>query len=1419
MLKESKKRKLKVAMSVFLIFSIVFQSVPVKANAFDLQGFINKIMKKINMPDELKLEDNGDLFLGKWRLAKCVSKKDINGDGVKECTNPFNGMTLGEDKIKTETSDHRPLLVRTKLPEICQLKIPLGEGEETMSKEERLALMRACYGLRRIQRAAANEAYFARQIFNRTDPLSDCFFVKNCRTSCKLRFGEINYTIGWRDLAKMFLPAGWVLFIGKIINIARKVNTVYNVFNEIKNTARSGIKLLNDFLKETSYLATFYRSIQRIVKLVGNDGMSGFSKMFDDYSKNLLAYSQAKNESIGLTKKTMAESAKLIDLLEKIKGVKSITEKDSTEKEKLDAIIYPYLGKLMSLKDYLADISYRNSKIKSVPTGNKTTAYNVSCRAAKYCNLVRAYIDGKDVAVSNNVLDTYANGYHYHVFRKLGDNFYTIMVNDGTYSKINCPSNNKFLEEDFNVSTKKAPELTITLKPGEICDVACISPNCSNSNCSNSNNWFTNISEIYNLGSQLENMVDDYLDCLNDTSSQGDELSCRNDNLIPEATTTQKEISIKQQELLNYTNMLPESGGKKLFWQISTSTGHVYDNYDDSNGVCFYDSQLYYSDWQEDISKTSSFDLLSVEKPLEELEKEYQFAVDSSGEIKELLSTPLISVKIIVSISNIQEILKNLAANNSGTNEAKDLTSKLNLLEQKLDLIKNNLKEIENTWQKEDPASGHNASSYINKIIKTKNNSLNIASVIKEINTPPLIISQIKQDIESVFSSDPDKNKYINNMEETENVISAIDNIVGSYKQGGKGFLGEIYSFENIEIDKSFEELKTFIDVFISIQDIIQEIDSLGKNIVKLKPTLNIVPAKAEDMKTFDDFKEGLTKNPLDYLEETIAEIKSEIQDIITRFNRLQQLLANKKGALDAKDRAAAENVINKVIEIKAKWLNMLRVSIFGNKEINFGCENLALLLNKGYQEAEASCQEIKNDYSNIRPLEETCQKQKGIISFLEENDIPGFSGANSKFEQFCNLNLSDPKQWWLDNVCKTTAAEQNEEDRYDEFTGSPPPAGENNDCMTFADDINDSQLIKDVCNPDVVAKCQRWWEIKEPKKMCDKYDNIVFPALQNKCGNSSQKTECQMFRDFIPPLGSETASLKSFFNYLCNKSLISDCSGAIWQNGVPDLTKTGAESEKLTNEIKLACISGKSNVLEPLKGIMNVYAFLLGIKSGTLFYKGVKTSYIDAKIAYQNAQKTINMIKQLPEKLKSGNGNGGGESGLSIKPIKCVAEPALGYKKQSGPMGGPVCPDVQQLFSVIESNFDIIRQNLNEIDLRRRKLGLKDIIRIFGGAMVPKISKRLEAMGYGIKYKSINPIYDEALSIRNRARNLWALGTALSFADKSCTCGKSFCRFPVCVSGVPLTLAPIKNPYCYLVYILRYPFRKQLKTLENYLK
>ena len=202
---------------------------------------------------------------------------------------------------------------------------------------------------------------------------------------------------------------------------------------------------------------------------------------------------------------------------------------------------------------------------------------------------------------------------------------------------------------------------------------------------------------------------------------------------------------------------------------------------------------------------------------------------------------------------------------------------------------------------------------------------------------------------------------------------------------------------------------------------------------------------------------------------------------------------------------------------------------------------------------------------------------------------------------------------------------------------------------------------------------------------------------------------------------------------------------------------------------------------------------------------------------AIGSVQKFISLVKELPAMFNQKPPETFESGGFKIDYIQCETHPAFGVNNQTGPQGGPVCPKIDYLFSIIESNFAVMRDRLNNMRLLGKEakwwgFGLKDDRATIRVSIVETYFDYPDGP-YMDKYE---PLWDKAKTIKRKAQNLWALATALNFANSKCTCGQSFCKLPLCISGIPLTLDPLISPYCWLTWILRHPLLSLAKELAD---
>ncbi|MDD5433155.1 MAG: DUF4215 domain-containing protein [Candidatus Pacebacteria bacterium] len=253
-----------VILSLFLQF--IPSTKPVQAFGIsDVASWLKNLVKKASLPD-IVLTEQGDFKLAGFTLFPCVGGKDAN----EKCNNPFSQIKLKlngkevKSQISLATSTGELTIPNPYLPEVCELSIPLPGDDNCQSgldcERKKLAKNTACIYLNRLQDAAAQEVYLAYKIFNSTDPFSDCLFVKNCRTNCSLRLGEVKFSVSLLDVAALFVPGGFLTVIQKILNIAKIINEAFKIYTVIKETLSSGLDFLSDLFNVMGQVSSMFKS-------------------------------------------------------------------------------------------------------------------------------------------------------------------------------------------------------------------------------------------------------------------------------------------------------------------------------------------------------------------------------------------------------------------------------------------------------------------------------------------------------------------------------------------------------------------------------------------------------------------------------------------------------------------------------------------------------------------------------------------------------------------------------------------------------------------------------------------------------------------------------------------------------------------------------------------------------------------------------------------------------------------------------------------------------------------------------------------------------------------------------------------------------------------------------------------------------
>jgi len=1521
-----------------LILLILFQSFPLHAQAFSITGILNWILKKITLPTELKLTEGGSLVFGRNTLIKCVWTQ--NG----KCVNPFSTISLGKDQTELRDEKGRPLIPRFTYPEICKLRIIPGPSEEPLTKKERIALSRACSDFIRIEKEAGRVVYAAKQLFNQTDPLSECFFAKNCKTSCSIAFGKITYTISALDIIKALNPFGLGTLILKVVNVARKLNQVVKIYKAIKTFVNDGIVFINQIFKNFSYLSTFYSAFKNLLHI---EGFSGFSKLLKHYSDNLLKYSQAKSEAIMVKSRVQKMVNGLAFSLKNIRGVKFLYQNDPESKDRLrklqEQIIDPYLLNIETplqlfyrLKEIekpltpyderiLSSLPYKKTfscpagafftgeTLKTPQTSQDSTSfyYNFRCREfveknppsyareswecsqgfypkcgesptvtpwtlettsqerpadedplcpfEKYVNKRELSVSPSgitpnknncdDVAIDNPPVNFYCTPAEYRIVNYSGPEHCTPTIDNNSFPAtltLSCPDNlitdegdfdpeeeevnvnfclrqKPYIEplcanwnnqegdscsisfetinEDFYICTFHPPSFertlditgdfrykdfvfyhpstgksvaTITVNQRKSCEFQCVQPN---------SNWLNLLYEI----ASTTTFVEEYFNLID---------SCENADSCPffenksaEIIAYLQEINSKKSQLRFTYSSLPviekgkeqylwEAEGERKYWTTqgpySVEGETVEEAEKQALNFCNYNPSLPYFDWESKIKAIlqTNFKLVS-----EGLGRTPQTTREESfNYLKNFLQIPII---------------------NSALDYEKEKLSSYPDLQDKILQIQEAFSRINNIWTNPS-TSTFDQVSFVEDILKTKYNSEEIRLIVEEIESlleqlPEEEISDLK---ETLITGENSVKKFVGEK-------SCPD------PQNPQGFLGGLACFE-VENKRTFEEISLIAQAIAKTREIVQKLDELDNLISQLKPSLDIPSLQISG--DFDQMISGniqftggnLFENPLKNLDDTFAEIKNVLEKSV-------DFIDNVKTLLEAAQKIASQNnflgneplefdeQIEKTTIIRDKITEDLNPSIFGNEEMRPGCQAIRFLFQGGAQTTEENAQE----QGNVQIIEETCKDVSNggelksrlihnpdINKSCQTRDIllSCLYTAGYTVEDLLEVFYSDDSEtnlinWWKDHI-GINKVKLSEGDY--EITCAEDLDSEDTEWIKVEDAIN-------LLSPDSAYK--KTCEELDYQKALDRdcmYYNAIKSALQNNCHNN----HCERIKTSI--------------------DIVRDKMG--WQE-MPDLTNPG-NSEEL-KRVNYFCEKGKyvTGIKTPLDEVMKVYSILLGVKSGTLLYRGVKTSTEEAKKLYANAKKIITMIKSLPEKLKESYDIKVSEKaksgGLTFAPPRCIANPATGWNKTTGPSGGMVCPNIDSLFARIEAAFAIMRQRFHHLDLMRKTQEHWNIkignIRISLLKTYPKYCD-----GDCYYYKLVDDLYNKAKSIKEKTQNVWALATAINFANQNFTCGKSLCYFPLCISGIPLTPSALTNPYGFIIFLLRHPLLRTANGLSS---
>ena len=270
------RKYLKAPVALLVCFVLILQMLPspqpAQAGFWDI---VKKIISKIAEPPNVELTKEG----------KITYKEDLTLYEFKDENdnpyNPFRNMRLqlgkGDSREPLINKDTGlPNIAQPQIPEECELRIKrpgdendcsaqdLTESQREACEQEVMAHRAACTQFIRLQKAAAEEVYIAKKIFNATNPYDDCFFLANCSSKCYLSYGEIKYVITWLDIAQFLLPTSWITVIKKIMGVLAALNEIKNAYEALKGLLTDGIQLVNNFFETFHYLTNMFQALDNI---------------------------------------------------------------------------------------------------------------------------------------------------------------------------------------------------------------------------------------------------------------------------------------------------------------------------------------------------------------------------------------------------------------------------------------------------------------------------------------------------------------------------------------------------------------------------------------------------------------------------------------------------------------------------------------------------------------------------------------------------------------------------------------------------------------------------------------------------------------------------------------------------------------------------------------------------------------------------------------------------------------------------------------------------------------------------------------------------------------------------------------------------------------------------------------------------
>ncbi|MDD5750102.1 MAG: hypothetical protein PHU56_00395, partial [Candidatus Pacebacteria bacterium] len=402
------KKYLKAPIALLVCLVLILQMAPDlrPAQAAGFWDTVKKIASRIALPNNINFTKEGKLEMASWGTV------DLGFDG-----NPFDRMSLplgGSPKQLIDPDTKMPAIANPEIPEECELRIKrpgdendcssedLSDTQREACEEELIAHRSACTQFIRLQKAAAQEAWIAKKIYNNTNPYDECFFLKNCRSKCYLSYGELKYVITWLDIAQFLLPTSWITVVKKVMGVIAALDKIKTAYDSLKSLLTDGIKLVNGFFTAFNYLSNMFAALDNIggtmsaaigvAAVVGSGtieglnlkvpfnsmqygaaagtaailaadskGINSMTEMLKNFSDNLLRYSSAKSETNAYVLGIRRDLTALLegDVAIQSKGAKHeqelayFFEPNNEVKKNLDQIVLNFQGSFKQLSSLL----------------------------------------------------------------------------------------------------------------------------------------------------------------------------------------------------------------------------------------------------------------------------------------------------------------------------------------------------------------------------------------------------------------------------------------------------------------------------------------------------------------------------------------------------------------------------------------------------------------------------------------------------------------------------------------------------------------------------------------------------------------------------------------------------------------------------------------------------------------------------------------------------------------------------------------------------------------------------------------------------------------------------------------------------------------------------------------------------------